>query len=183
MGMRFVDMAARGLALVFGLILMGGCTTQSGAEVAVPRSAPFVCEIQQRAWCILRGGEIIENRGVVLDSRDSEIRHTLWRIYAIEWETMPALVLEPYGCRQGYSDTEEIIDVRRDFVFQERTWHRVQLRLQKSGKCDLQLLSPLPTEDRAGMAFSILGGRLRSCSASDCAGDRPFAYSLEKVTR
>lgn len=163
--LRMGDARMKGLFLAASLAAVSVPVSACVAQQPSPRSAPTVCEVKQAAWCLLLSDARIES--VPLESDDF---HSAWFVRGERWAALPAVILEPSGCREGYADTVELRRFEAEFDWEGQTWNRVEVRLKSNGACDLSLLSPTVARDPVGSAFMATMTLVRACYTSDCSG-------------
>lgn len=130
-----------------------------------PSAPPRVCEVRQPSWCIYYSDAKIEAR----KPRSADYAR-IWTVRGSYWTEYPLLIKEPQGCRNGHSDTLQLVSFEKNFRWDQQLWIKMVVRLMKGGDCDLVLLSPTLSRDPAGSAFFAGLGLIQTCTASDCHG-------------
>jgi hypothetical protein len=137
-------------------------TGQEAKDLAAPARS---CEVRQAAWCISQGAWEITDRFIKHDKYDHA-----WFIRGFRQPKSPLVVLEPSGCRAGFSDSLSAMRFDRDFAWDGRTWNRLIARLRNDGSCDLEVLIPKPEADPSAEAFFSSLILLRNCPSETCDG-------------
>jgi hypothetical protein len=144
------------------ILLTLSCTSAPRSQTP---SAPAIrCEIKFSAWCIAEGAYEITRRPA-LDGRYDRI----WTLSGRFKPDSKMVVFEPNGCNVGFSDQKAtLLNVDRTFLWQNRKWDRIGIRLKHDATCDLQIL--LPPENDDPMAWGYYGGLalIRICTAQKC---------------
>lgn len=151
--------------LVFGTIGCASSALPINSFAQRPSSPPRICEIRHSAWCIDREvSEIIDKPARYLNYDRA------WMLQDdLELESV-LVVLEPNGCRSGFSDIFVMSNYEKDFEWDGQRWDRIQVRLKKDGSCDLGvLIAPYEGGD-IGWAFSTALILVRNCVNADCSG-------------
>lgn len=121
------------------------------------------CEIRSSAWCIAEGAYEI-SRQLASDS----IHDRVWSMRGRFRPESKLVILEPNGCRSGFSNVLELSRFERDIEWQDRSWDRMLVRLKSDGSCDLTVL--LPPYDGDPMEWAFADGLLlvRPCKDEVC---------------
>jgi hypothetical protein len=117
-------------------------------EAGTPSAPPRKCEIRQAAWCIAQGAWEITDRLIKHDKYDHA-----WSVRGFYRPKAPLVVLEPSGCRDGFSDSLSAIQFDRRYAWEGKTWNRMIVRLRSDGSCDLEVLIPKYEDDPSAEAF------------------------------
>jgi hypothetical protein len=147
------------------LLFLGIGDVAAAQETEGPAAPPRLCEVRQTAWCIGQGALEITDRLIKHDKYDHA-----WFIRGFFQPKAPLVVLEPTGCRSGFSDSLSAIQFDRNYAWDGRTWNRIVARLRNDGSCDLEVLIPKPEDDPSAEAFFSGLVLLRNCPSETCDG-------------
>ena len=81
------------------------------------------------------------------------------------------VMLEPPGCREGFSDTVELLRFDAAYRWRGQTWDRMVVALRKDASCNLELLAPTLKADPMGEPFFGTLSRIRPCTNALCEGE------------
>lgn len=123
------------------------------------------CEMRQSTWCIYLGPSEIINH----PSQSVAYRST-WIVKGVIHPDKPFIVLEPRGCREGFSDVVNLVGFDARFKWDEKNWNRIVVRLKSDKSCDLELLSPIREDEPSGEAFFGSIALIQSCTTTNCEG-------------
>jgi hypothetical protein len=133
-----------------------------------PTSAPRKCEIRQPAWCMYQELSEITDR-----LETSGPRNHIWTMYDVDHRHSVLVILEPFGCRQGFADTVVALGFDENVGWQGKTWDRMRVRLRQDGSCDLTMLVPLFDGDPLEWAFSVGRALIMACRDEKCTPTAP----------
>ncbi len=145
-----------------------------------PAAPPRTCEIRQEAWCIYQDGSEITDRQKV--SRDGPNDH-IWSMRDIYHPKSLLVILEPSGCRKGFSDEVTALGFEEDVQWQGKAWDKMRIRLRVDGSCDLTLLVPLYDGDPLEWAFSVGRGLIAACGDDACTNITPTPADVTDIYR
>jgi len=134
-------------------------------QAASPAAPPRKCEVRQAAWCIGQGAWEITDRLAGQEKYDH-----VWIVRGFTRPKAPLVVLEPGGCREGYSDGVSAVRFDRAYPWDGKTWNRMVVRLRNDGSCDLDVLIPEYEDDATAEAFFSGLILLRNCTGASCDG-------------
>jgi hypothetical protein len=80
------------------------------------------------------------------------------------------VILEPNGCRTGFSDALAFSGFEQGVKWQDDSWDRMRVRLKMDGSCDLEVLMPPFTGDPMEWAFSTGLMLVKACKDERCEG-------------
>lgn len=165
--------------LLFALFLLSACASAAPPTKA-PAAPPRRCEIRLSAWCIAEGAYEI-TRQLANDS----VHDRVWSMRGRFRPESNLVILEPNGCRSGFSDALELLKFERGVQWENRSWDRLQARLKSDGSCDLTVLLPPMTaiqwSGRSQMGLLLV----RPCKDDACesAGLAELRPQFEKQFR
>lgn len=145
-------------------ILGNGCVAASPPS-DVPSAPPWKCEIRLSAWCIAEGAYEI-TRELASDS----VNDRVWVLRGRFRPESKLIILEPNGCKSGFSDVLELSGFERGIDWKGRSWDRLQVRLKSNGSCDLTILLPPYAADSMEWAFTEGIALVRPCRDDFCVG-------------
>jgi len=165
------------LLVVTASVLAHEASPEKPASTAAPATK---CEVRQPVWCIQEGASDISHRF----EQGGAIYRT-WTIRGFFRRAQPLVVLEPYGCRTGLSDTVEALGFDEHLVWSDKVWNRMRVRLKNDSSCDLELLIPQFKDDASGEAYFQGLALIRSCTTASCDGPTlgPLRGQFEKNWR
>lgn len=140
---------------------------EDNADKTRPSAPPPTCEIRQSAWCIAEGA------GQIVRRFDEESHDIAWVLSSVARPNAPLVILEPNGCRKGYSDVVAGLDFGDNIRWHGKMWDRVRVRLKRNGSCDLTLLFPPFSGDSLEWAFSVGRALLMACRDEGCTPNGP----------
>lgn len=161
------------------LILMGIVSISTDGRASPPASVPQgnssasmpppVCEIRQRAWCIIQANSVISDTS---GWESTDPPHT-WRIHHRKQPGSNLVIFEPKGCRNGLADTVEAIRFSHGVTWEGNSWDEMQVRLRRDGTCDLILRVPVWTGDPLEWPFTEGRMNLVACKDEACSLNQP----------
>ncbi|CAN7737141.1 hypothetical protein [Duganella sp. LjRoot269] len=154
-------------SLVFLIIstFFGNRAIATPVSDAKPAAPVRHCELQLSTWCISEGAYEI-NRKLASDS----IHDRIWTVRGRFNPDSQLIIMEPNGCKQGFSDNAELVDVRKDVPIEGKLWNQMTFKLKKSGACNLEVLSPVKNEDPMEWANSTGLALIQTCEDKYCSG-------------
>jgi hypothetical protein len=93
-----------------------------------------------------------------------------WVVRGGTWKDYPLIINEPAGCRAGVADEVKIVDHAGDYLWNNRRWNMVRVRLKRDKTCDLELISSRLSDDPQAGAFFAGFTMLRACRDAYCNG-------------
>ena len=130
-------------------------------------NAPSVrCEIRTSVWCITDGAFSIE-RELATDS----IHDRIWTMGNYFQPEYKLIVLEPNGCRSGYSNQTILISTESNYVWRNEKWNRAVFKLKSSNDCNLTMLFSLPKFDTTKWTYPLDVELIRPCTNDECLGE------------
>lgn len=142
--------------------LGNGCAAASPPSLS-PSAPPWRCEIRLSTWCIAEGAYEI-TRQLASDS----VHARVWSMRGRFRPESKLIVLEPNGCRSGFSDALELLKFERGVRWENRSWDRLQARIKSDGSCDLTVLLPPYDGDPMEWAFTSGLPQVRPCKDEAC---------------
>jgi hypothetical protein len=130
-----------------------------------PSAPPLICELQMSSWCILEGVYEIDRR-----LADDSVHDRIWTLRGAFRRSSELIILEPNGCKGGFSDVLELVSYDERVTWQKGLWDRVRFRLKKDGSCDLSLLWPRLNNDPLEWAYSEGLMLVQNCENEKCTG-------------
>jgi hypothetical protein len=152
--------------ILFGLVIAWFADVSNAQEVGTPAAPPRKCEVRQAAWCIDQGAWEITDRFIKHDKYDHA-----WTVRGFFRPKAPLVVLEPSGCRDGFSDSLSAIRFDLRYAWDGKTWNRMVVRLRHDGSCDLDVLIP---------NMRTILPRKRSSPAWPCCGTASVTIAVAK---
>ena len=116
---------------------------------AAPGAPRLHCEFQLSSWCIVEGAYIV-NRILASD----EIHDRLWTLKDRFSPSSQVLILEPNGCKSGFSDDFQLRSFKHNVKRNRLLWDQTIVSLKKDGTCNLTVLTPVASGDPMEWAFS-----------------------------
>lgn len=145
-----------------------------------PAAPPRQCEIRQKAWCIYQdGSEITDHQKI---NRDNPNDH-IWSMRDVYHQKSVLVILEPSGCRKGFSDEVSALGFDEGVQWQGKSWDQMRIRLRADGSCDLTLLVPLYDGDPLEWAFSVGRGLIAACRDDECTNITPTPADVTDIYR
>lgn len=146
------------------------CILANGCAAASPptgrSAAPSVrCELRLSAWCIEEGAYEITRQ-----LADDSIHDRFWLLRGRFRPESKLVILEPNGCRTGFSDALKLLKFEHGVHWKSRSWDRLQARLKSDGTCDLTILLSPYDGDQMEWAFTEGVSLVRPCKDDVCAG-------------
>lgn len=146
------------------LSTLGGCASAAAAPSS-PHAPAQKCEIRESAWCIDQGAfEIIDQRA------DDSVHDRVWIIRGYFKPESKLILLEPTGCRTGFSDTLVALGFDKNIKWRGKVWDRIRTRLKTDETCDMDVLIPPFQNDPMEWAFSVGLVLIRACPGESCTG-------------
>ncbi len=150
------------------LIASAICVLGNGCAVASPPSGsasapPLRCEIRLSAWCIEEGAYEI-TRQLANDS----VHDRVWSMRGRFRPASKLVILEPNGCKSGFSNALELLKFERGVQWENGSWDRMQVRLKSDGTCDLAIMLSPYDGDPMEWAFSSGLPLIRPCKDAAC---------------
>lgn len=168
------------LLIASAICFFGNACVAASPPVRAPSAPPLRCEIRLSTWCIAEGAYEI-TRQLASDG----VHDRVWSMRGRFRPESKLVVLEPNGCRSGFSDAQELLRFEQDIAWQERSWDRLLVRLKSDGSCDLAVLLPPYDGDTMEWAFSEGLPMVRPCKDNACesAGLAELRPQFEKQFR
>lgn len=138
----------------------------SAVYAGAPSSPPNKCEIKQAAWCIQQGAFEITERMV-----NDGVNDHAWILSGQFRPDSKLVFLEPNGCRNGVSNTLELIDYEHNAKWDEQLWEKLKIRLNSDGMCDIVVLFPALNNDPLEWAYSTGLMLVKTCYDDLCKGN------------
>lgn len=152
-----------------------GAVALSGTAAAAP---PIVCELQLGAWCITQGAYEIDRR-----LAQDAVHDRVWTLRGQFRPESKLVILEPYGCFGGKSDTQSLVGFQHGYEWNGGTWDGAQLRLKSNGTCDLTVLFPAYSGDAMEWAMPQGFDLIRACGDEACSRGDLTAISNQILVR
>jgi len=170
------------LACVLGMTIAGISYTSSASTPAVKNTASMpapVCEIRQRAWCIIQANSVITD---IPAWEPADPDHT-WMIHHRKQPDSNLVIFEPRGCRKAPADTVEAIRFLHGVMWEGRSWDEMKVRLRRDGTCDLTLRVPTWSGDPLEWPFAEGRVNLVACKDEACNLNQPTIADVTEKYR
>ena len=151
--------------------------TSSHAQSA-PHAPPTFCEIRQSAWCILYSDVSYKDAP---SKKEGYASH--WIVKGGTWKDNPLVINEPKGCRNGKSDTVDLIGSEEEVKSEGRTWTKIRVRIKKDKSCDLEFLYPPAGSDPQEGAFLAAMTIVKACGDQNCSSPPLGLFIRPKLNR
>lgn len=156
----------RKIAMIMAMFIpMASSCAVASENLAAPAAPPLVCELRLSTWCIAEGAYEITRR-LAQDS----VNDRIWMLRGRFKADSRLVILEPNGCKKGFSDELGLLGFDKGINWENSTWDQVKVRLKSDASCDLTILIPPYNGDPMDWAFSNGLTLVRPCKDSNCTG-------------
>ena len=152
------------LLVIAGMIcVLGSSCAGASPPSGTAAAPPMRCEIRLSAWCIAEG-----SYEVTRQLASDRVHDRIWSIRGKFRPDSKLVILEPNGCKSGYSDVLELSGFDRSIEWQSHSWDRLRIKLKSDGSCDLTVLLPPYDGDPMEWAFTSGLTLVRACKNDAC---------------
>ena len=162
------------MVIVYAIIILTPFSQAQSISYAPTTS----CEIRQSTWCILYSDVTYKD----IPSREKGYASS-WIVTGDTWKDYPLIINEPTGCRNGKSNTLDLVGSETSIRWQGRVWQKIFVRLKKDKSCDLEFVYPPVGQDPQEGAFLAAMTLVKSCSDQSCSSSPLGLFIRPKLDR